>query len=135
MPKRVNRHKLIIDPATEHFSEQGFVCQNYHSPRSMPGALAGHPDLVITKDGITHYIELKPHYHDGKRNRKDNLKDTQCAWFWKMYPAFCRTVQYVIATDLNDLIVRVAYEDLDITVPDMYYDQLIAYKREHIDGD
>lgn len=129
MPKRVNRHKKIIDPAMKHFANLGYTCQNYHSPRSMPGALNGHPDLVMYKDGRTWFIEVKPWYHDGKRNRKDNLRDSQCWWFWKFYPVFCATIQYVIAVDLNDLIVRVADDNLDITVPDMYYDQLIAYKR------
>ena len=79
--KRRNLHREIIDPAIEYYNDQGAVCQNYHSPRAMPGVLAGHPDLVILWSGIVWYVEVKPWI----TGRKPPLNDNQKAWFWKFY--------------------------------------------------
>lgn len=131
MPRK-NRHKEIIDPAIERLEAAGYTCQNYHSPRSMPKALLGHPDLVVMLGGITWYVEVKPWYRDKTQTRRPPLNDNQCEWFWKFYPQFCATIRYVIATDLHDLLARVDRIEHDISVPKRYYDQLRAWRRDAI---
>lgn len=123
--KRRNIHKEIIDPAIEYFTGQGAVCQNYHSPRAMPGALAGHPDLVIVMDGTIWFVEVKPDTHG-----RPSITDTQCIWFWKFMPQFCYNVRYIIAQNYDDLIWRVESR-FDISVPEWYHQKLTDFKDKY----
>ena len=121
--RRRNLHREIIDPAIEYLRNQGAHCQNYHSPRSMPPVLKGHPDLVVFWSGVTWFVEVKPSVH-----RKAPLNDNQCAWFWRFYPVFCATIRYVIATDYDDLLRRVNLESgYDISVPEWYHKKLLDW--------
>jgi hypothetical protein len=87
----------------------------------MPGALVGHPDLVVIGAGITWFVEVKPGY--------SQLTDSQCAWFWKFYPQFCYSVRYVIAKDYNELIEKVSgTSKFDISVSERHYRRLKAWK-------
>lgn len=121
--RRRNLHKEIIDPAALHYTSEGAVVQSYHSPRAMPKAMIGHPDVMMLWSGITWFIELKPGY--------SKLTDGQCEWFWKFYPQFCYTVRYVIATNYDDLLWRVQQDgtrQFDISVPEWYHKKLNAWK-------
>ena len=87
------------------------------------------PEYAYYYDGkIIWYVEVKPWYRDSVKNRKPPLNDNQCQWFWKFFPQFCATIRYVIATDTEDLLDRVAKISVDISVPDRYFHQLNAYK-------
>ena len=119
--RRRNLHKEIIDPATLHYISQGAVVQSYHSPRAMPKAMLGHPDVMLLWSGITWFIELKPGY--------SKLSDNQCIWFWKFLPQFCYTIRYVIAKDYDDLLGRVNLDSkFDISVPPKHHERLTAWK-------
>ena len=120
-----------MDPAIEYLESQGALCQSFHSPRSMPPVMKGHPDMMVLWSGITWYVEVKPWIN----KRKPPLNETQMVWFWKFYPQFCATIRYVIATSTPDLLDRVSKQsDFDISMPEFYHGKFLDWKEKNDDN-
>lgn len=105
MTKRINHHKIIIEGIREHQSGvhayRTPLVTEFHTTtmRRMPANLIGVPDLAITWHWGTLWVEIKPKY---KKGRRDKLNDRQCRFAYDMYPLVSGSTRYWIVSDADD---------------------------------